>query len=188
MRGRGGTVIIIVFFVLSGLTVWQIWQSERTKNDVQLVREQLQELCSSGAIDCTGQKGLPGPEGIPGTGIRDVTCDRESGQFRIEYTNGRTERFGDCVAEAGPRGPVGDRGPRGFIGPQGLRGLTGARGPAGPRGAAGPAGPTGPAGPRGATGARGPAGPGGKAGPRGPAGPAGPSGPPGQNQGGGKGP
>lgn len=137
-------VLVVLFIILSTLTVWQIWEGSQTRSDVDLVRDQLAELCSSGSIDCAGTRGLPGTDGTPGTGIRDISCWQ--GQFRFELTNGRVVNIGDCVAQDGRDGRDGKdgaRGPRGFTGPTGK---TGARGPRGFPGKQGPRGPRGPKG------------------------------------------
>lgn len=144
-------VLVVLFILLSCLTVWQIWSGTRTQQDLDVIEDQLTELCEEGAIDCEGTRGLPGPKGVAGTGIISVICDEETGRFRVEYTSGRIEGIGDCIAEAGPQGPrglTGARGPRGFTGATGPRGRQGdsIRGPRGPRGFSGPPGRRGPQG------------------------------------------
>jgi hypothetical protein len=143
---RANAVLIALFVFLSTLTVIQFMQ----RDEIRDLSGQLTTLCESGAIDCTGAKGLPGPKGRVGTGIESVTCSRETGRFVVTYTNGSSVEVGDCVARDGARGERG---------PAGTRGPAGPRGPQGPPGQAGPPGPRGPQGPQGPQGLRGPRGP-----------------------------
>jgi hypothetical protein len=129
--------LIILAIGFTGLGVFTFL----TKVAVNDVTDNLSALCREGAIDCTGNPGLPGSTGIPGTGIRKIEC--VDSQFLFTLTNGTTRTVGDCVANTGPRGPQGfkgDRGPRGF---QGKKGNTGPRGLRGPRGRPGKPGKSG---------------------------------------------
>lgn len=144
---RTTRVLAVLFIILSMLTVWQFIAGRSTQSDVNTINRQLEQLCESGVIDCTGTAGLPGPKGTPGTGIADVSCT--AGQFRIAFTNHRVVHVGDCIAEdgatgaRGPRGAQGARGPKGERGPQGMHGGRGPKGHPGPRGSKGANGASG---------------------------------------------
>jgi hypothetical protein len=129
--------LIVLAMGLTGLATF-VGLQKLALNDV---RSNLEELCMEGAIDCSGNKGLPGSKGVPGTGIRDIRCI--DGRFVFTLTNGKNDTVGDCKAERGLRGP---RGPRGEVGPRGPRGFQGERGLRGPRGERGPKGVKGPPG------------------------------------------
>lgn len=123
--------LIILTIGLTGLAMF----AYLNKLGIDEVTHNVAELCREGAIDCSGNPGLPGSTGIPGTGIKDIQC--VNGKFLVIMTNKSKRTFGDCIAEAGPRGPrglTGDRGPRGFKGPKGDRGPKGPKGPPGPKG------------------------------------------------------
>ena len=134
---RTTRVLATLFIILSMLTVWQFVTGRNTQSDVDTINQQLQHLCETGVIDCTGTTGLPGPKGTPGTGISDVSCDKETGQFTILFTSGRRSVTGDCIARDGATGPRGPRGATGARGARGERGSQGAHGNRGPKGAPG---------------------------------------------------
>lgn len=147
-RRRVWIVAISVFFALAigtmGILTWVNYRTDAaTREAVRTAQEQMEKLCSSGAIDCRGANGLPGSKGVPGTGIASVTC--EGGRFVFTMTTGRKTSIGDCIAETGPRGLTGRpgrdgedgrsiRGPRGLTGEPGRPGRDGAPGQRGPRG------------------------------------------------------
>lgn len=123
--------LIILAIGLTGLATFTILRDQ----DLTRLENNLDDLCRDGAIDCTGSKGLPGPKGVPGTGIRGIQC--VDGRFHFLLTNGTRDIVGDCIANTGPPGPRGKpgvRGPRGFVGPQGPKGDRGPKGPKGRRG------------------------------------------------------
>jgi hypothetical protein len=172
--------LVVAFVLLTVFSMWQFAEQQQTKADTETVKEQLAELCESGAVDCRGVGGLPGHQGPAGTGITSMRCNTTTGQWRVVLGGGATYETGDCIAEAGPRGL------RGFTGADST--VPGPRGPIGRTGATGPRGRTcveelgvtacqGPRGNPGERGLRGPAGPRGQAGPQGPKGPQGPQGP-----------
>lgn len=168
------TILMVLFVILSALTVWQIYQlkadldesrdttsslvlsQNRTAEQAEALAEQVRELGEKPVVD-PGEidapiEGPPGIQGVPGR-----------------------------QGPPGPRGPEGPRGTQGPKGDVGSQGRSGARGVAGPEGDVGPRGTTGPAGPTGETGPMGPAGPAGPQGERGEQGtqgPVGPQGPP----------
>lgn len=147
-----GAVMILLAVAVIGTATFVNYRSDAaTRKAIEQSRTQMEELCSSGAIDCRGSSGLPGPRGGTGTGIASVTC--EGGRFVFTTTAGDKTRIGDCIAEAGPRGRAGRDGQDGARGP---RGVTGATGRDGQDGARGPRGPRGPRGERGAIGPEGP--------------------------------
>lgn len=130
--------LLIMAIGLTGLAVLRFIDQTQVRGQqraINQVNEQFSHLCATGAIDCRGERGLPGFKGVPGTGIRSVAC--EHGEFEFTFTNNTVISVGDCIAQDGARGPRGPRGPRGF---------QGARGPRGPRGYVGRPGHRGPAG------------------------------------------
>jgi hypothetical protein len=132
--------LIILAIGFTGLGVFTFL----TKVAVNDVTDNLSALCREGAIDCTGNPGLPGATGVPGTGIKKIDC--VNGQFEFTSTKDTIRRLGDCIANTGPRGPQGlkgDRGPRGFHGKKGEKGDRGPRGFRGPRGKPGKPGKSG---------------------------------------------
>lgn len=131
-KRRSGIALVISLIVLAvGLTGLATFTA-LNKIAINEVTGNLEELCREGAIDCTGNTGLPGSDGIPGTGVRDIQC--VEGRFTFFLTNNKTRVMGDCIAEAGPPGPRGQRGPRGFMGQRGPRGFDGEDGRRGPKG------------------------------------------------------
>lgn len=161
--------LIVLAIGLTGLTTFVLL----SRVALNRVTSDLEELCRTGAIDCSGNPGLPGAQGIPGTGIRGIQC--LNGQFIFTLTNGTDRAVGDCVAEDGLKGDKGDKGDTGQTGKTGKQGLKGNKGD---RGLTGPQGPAGPRGPKGNKGGKGDPGIG-VPGPPGPAGPPGPPHPPG---------
>lgn len=128
-----GAVFLALSLITFGILTFVNYRSDAaTREAVAESRAQMEQLCSSGAIDCRGSNGLPGPKGTTGTGIASVTC--EDGRFVFTTTAGRKTRIGDCIAEAGPRGRTGPEGPRGPRGPRGFTGQDGDDGSRGPRG------------------------------------------------------
>lgn len=135
--------LIILAMGLTGLATF----TALNKIAINEVTANLEELCLEGAIDCTGNRGLPGSNGVPGTGIREIGC--VDGQFQFLLTNGKKTILGDCTANTGPRGERGPRGPTGFLGPKGDRGERGEPGPRGKQGKPGKPGKPGKKGPPG---------------------------------------
>jgi len=116
--------LCLLLFGLLGLAVVQGANAHSDRGQgasITEIRDEIIELCSSGAIDCTGTSDLPPPkDGASGTGIRSVTCTPQ-GKFRFVFTTGRVSLVGKCLAKDGARGPEGRpgiaiRGPRGETG------------------------------------------------------------------------
>lgn len=129
-------ILTVCMLGLLGLQLVNAAADDIREQATEDLRDDLEALCEEGSIDCTGRPGLPGPDGPAGTGIRRMTCDRQTQQFVIEYTSGNVVRIGDCVAvdgDRGPRGPRGEAGPPGPRGEQGPRGFRGHRGKPGKR-------------------------------------------------------
>lgn len=158
-RALIGALIALAVGVTGLFVLWAVNAHDAATQRAQLntLRHNLRALCRSGAIDCRGSQGLPGPHGIPGTGVTRVLCNAQ-GHFEFHFTNGTTTIIGDCIARDGARGPRGFRGPRGPIGPRGFTGPPGVAGPPGPVGVPGPVGSPGAKGAKGRTGAKGPRG------------------------------
>lgn len=168
------TILLILFIILSAMTVWQIWQLKQDLDNSLALTEDLawsqaktseQAEALARQVEDLGKKPVVDPDDIDGAVEGPIGPAGDQGIQGIQ----------------GPQGPEGDRGPQGIQGPpgeRGPRGFLGAQGDVGSQGATGATGETGAKGETGATGPMGPAGPQGEQGPQGPQGPVGPQGPP----------
>lgn len=75
-----------------------------------------------GATGAPGPTGPPGAAGADGVSVLSISCS-SAGTFTVVYSSGRTQTdVGDCIAEAGPPGPIGESGAPGHAGAAGADG------------------------------------------------------------------